>query len=58
MRTRGDKLTEFALGVTGGTLLIAGILSWGSGGSVPRVFVLTGALLIIAAQLIRRRSTR
>jgi hypothetical protein len=57
MRTTREKLIEFVIGVIGGTLLIAGLLSLNSGSSLSRVWIVIGGILIIAGQLYRRRST-
>ncbi len=56
--TTNDRLMVFLIGVPGGALLIAGLLSLNSGSSLPRLFISVGIALIVVAQIIRWRATR
>jgi hypothetical protein len=58
MRSTKEKLIEFAVGVTGGTLFIAGVLTRDSGSIMSRLWIIIGGLCILAAWLIRKRSQR
>jgi hypothetical protein len=58
MRSTRGKLIEFAIGVAGGTLLIAGLLSIGSDSNVPRVWVAVGIILVVLGQFIHWRAKR
>ena len=58
MRSNKEKLIEFAIGVTGGTFLIAGILSLGSGSNLSRIWIVAGAIGIIAARFLHRKSPK
>gem|GEM_PF-2833998 len=49
---------EFATGVTGGTLLIAGLLSIDSGSNLSKVWIAAGIILVVLGQVIHRRATR
>jgi len=55
MRLNRGKLAEFILGVAGGTLAIAGVLSLGSGSNLSRLMIILGAVGIVAARYIGRR---
>ena len=58
MRLTREKLTEFAVGVVGGALLLAGLLSLGSGSDLSRIWIVVGGILMIISQVLRRRSKR
>ena len=53
-----DRLKVFLIGMPGGALLIAGLLSLNSESSLPRLFIAVGVGLIVVAQLVRWRATR
>ncbi len=56
--TTNDRLLVFIIGVPGGALLVAGLLSLNSDSSLPRLFISVGIALIVVAQIIRWRATR
>ena len=56
MRSTKEKLIEFVVGVTGGTFLVAGILSLGTGSSVSRLWIVVGAIGVIVAWFLHRKS--
>ena len=56
--TSGDRLKVFLIGMPGGALLIAGLLSLNSDSSLPRMFIAVGVALIVVAQLVRWRASR
>ena len=56
--TTNDKLKVFFIGVPGGALLIAGLLSLNSDSDLPRLFISVGVALIVVAQIVRWRATR
>ncbi|MDE2860144.1 MAG: hypothetical protein OYI31_00595 [Chloroflexota bacterium] len=56
--TTNDRLKVFLIGVPGGALLIAGLLSINSDSSLPRLFISVGVALIVVAQLVRWRAMR
>ena len=56
--TTNDKLKVFLIGVPGGALLIAGLLSITSDSDLPRLFISVGVWLIVVAQIVRWRAMR